>query len=1338
MLNLTPEIFEAFQNKLKTGNRRGVHLNAIPGNSRYKLDLAQLSEIHKSLPEHFIVDLLTQKNVSFKFSIHDQIGEEDSVDSSRRTLSFEEDKEETEEVENEESPELAELSIAEKKDKNKEKLSRSLENLIFQNEVIYSEKGVNSLGFGFPILIRKDVSDGQISASPLLIWSLNIKPTNEMNTWEISRAEDDPIYLNEVLINHLQSDSGVILDQLSEEMLSDGKIDKPELFNICETILSQLKVTQNLDFIMNNYAEIPAIKTKAVYETLLPKKGDAFIIKSGIFSIFEVQKQNIINDYEVLKSNFKPLEDLAKLPFQSITSIETDPSQQGILESLKSQNKILIQGPPGTGKSQTLTAVLVNALENKQKTIVVCEKQTALEVLYNALHKMGYARYCTMIKDSISDRKLVVNSVRNLIDPADFKKPMQLYSAQSLNDQIAEITGHQTNVNTVHHLLNTELLPEKNWSEIVGNLLEFKDSTETLDLQDSIFSFSKEEFTEIETLLNAGEAIYRDYEPFIESSFLNTEKLIQENFHSSLQNLDQSFEGYQKSWEEVQQLIREFQPVYIEKKKQEFGQNLQKLTSLINETEIITSTLNSNSEEFLPEVTEGFFYKLGALFSSTKKRKIQNQKRLTEISSSIKEISLNPLFPTIEISGNLWNNKNEILNYRQKTESAQTEFTSNIEVNYESLDFLNLFDPVISGRETETISQKIQNLKKSILNDRWIRNTDFGNTYSQTKEWLNNLFSTYSEIRNHPSNPLLAEYNWFSFHHNLSTFQKDLLEKLYPLQNWKSSFLSAYFSLLLKYHSDDKLNFNEQQYAEIIKKLKIFGFTQKSFIEQFWNTAQQEAVKTFEKNNKDITVANLYNKRSSINHTRLTLRQIAQKDTDLFTTFFPIILTTPDVCSNLFQNKNFYFDNVVFDEASQLKLEDNLPALLKGKNIIISGDEHQMPPSNYFSKVFEGSVDDEYELEGENEIITYKNAMLNIESLLDFAMENNFEKNHLDFHYRSRHPYLIDFSNHAFYNSRLKPLPTQTQNKPIEFFQVDGIFDDHINTEEAEKVLEILATIEPDKDGKYPSVGIATFNITQRNYIKRKIVHQINLPENELFKEKIQGLEEAGLFIKNLENIQGDERDIIIISTTYGRKPSGKFVQSFGPVNHSKGYKLLNVIITRAKEKIYICNSIPEEFFMNYKEALEQEGANNRKAVFYGYLAYCKAVSDQNETQRNEILNVLDIYGHKVSTEKDAETTSFINQIEEHLKEKFPELKISKNHHFGGYILDLLIEKADHRSIIVECMSKEKYDSELGYLEDLHKAKILQNSGFQYVRIWSQNCWQNLDSEMQKIVKKLG
>lgn len=1332
MQNLNPEIFQAFQNKLKTGNRRGVHLNAIPGSSRYKFDLARLSEIHKSLPERFIIDLLTQKNVNFKFSIHDKILDQQSDTSAKDSIYlFNDEKEEEPEKNTEKSvpkDKIREIAL--------EKLSTSLENLIFQNDVIQSEKGINSLGFGFPILIRKDM-DGQVSASPILIWSVTIKPVNELNTWEISRTEDDPIYVNEVLINHLQSDSGITLEQIPEEMLADGKIDKPELLKICQTLLDQLKISQNLDFILNNYEEIPAIKPKASYEDQLQNKGDAIITKSGVFSIFEVQKQNIINDYESLKTEFKPLENYVKEGFQSITSIETDPSQQGILESLKSQTKILIQGPPGTGKSQTLTAVLVNALENKQKTIVVCEKQTALEVLYNALHKLGLERYCIMIKDSASDRRQVVDSVRNTIDPADFKKPGQPYSVQSLQDQLTEILNHKTTINTIHEILNSDLFQGKNWTEIVGNLLEFRDSKENISLQDIRFSFSEDEAKEIENVLENGKNLYQEFQHFEKSSFINPEKLISENFHNSLQNLDTSFQNYEKMWDEIQGLIVDFKPVYEEKIKQDFSQNFQKLSSLINETEVITSVLSQNSEEFHPEITNGFFYKFTALFSSSKKKKIGNQKRLLEISSSIKQISLSEFFPSIELSDNLWNNKNEILNYRQKIQNIQSEFSSKLEEQFNTIDFLNVFDSSVSGKESEIIVQRIQQLKKNISNDQWIKDLTFGNTYQTFDQFLISLLDQYRSYRTHPENPLLAEYNWFSFYQPLNIFQRKLLEKLYPVNNWRSSFYSAYFPLLLTHYSDPKLNFNEKNYEEIIKQIKQYGFSQKNFIQYFWNDSQQNAVKQFEQTNKDITVANLYNKRSSINHKRLTLRQIVQRDTDLFTNFFPIILTTPDVCSNLFQGKNFYFDNVVFDEASQLKLEDNLPAMLKGKNIIIAGDEHQMPPSSYFSKVFDGIIEDEDDIEPENDVITYKNSLLNIESLLDFATESQFEKNHLDFHYRSKHPYLIDFSNHAFYNSRLKPLPTTSETQPIEFFQVDGIFDDHTNKEEAEKVLEILKNIQPLKDGNYPSVGIATFNISQRNFIKRKIVQQTNLPRNEIFKEKIQGLEAAGLFIKNLGNIQGDERDIIIVSTTYGRKSGGKFIQSFGPINHTKGYKLLNVIITRAKEKIYVCNSIPEEIFSNYKEALEQEGSNNRKAVLYAYLAYCKAVSDKNDNQRTEILNTLDQFGHVNRSAENKDSNIFIDGIYNRLQQNYPNVKMSKNHHFGGYEFDILIEKNDGGQIVVETMSKEKYSGNLGYLEDLHKEKIVRNAGLEYIRIWSQNCWQNLDAELQKINKKI-
>lgn len=129
-----------------------------------------------------------------------------------------------------------------------------------------------------------------------------------------------------------------------------------------------------------------------------------------------------------------------------------------------------------------MTAVLLNALENKQKTIVVCEKQTALEVLYNALQKLGLERYCIMIKDASSDRKTVVDSVRNTIDSADFKKLIQPYSEQSLQNQLTEIAQHKDDINAVHELLNSELLPNQDWTDIVGNLLSYRDSKEPVDL----------------------------------------------------------------------------------------------------------------------------------------------------------------------------------------------------------------------------------------------------------------------------------------------------------------------------------------------------------------------------------------------------------------------------------------------------------------------------------------------------------------------------------------------------------------------------------------------------------------------------------------------------------------------------------------------------------------------------------------------------------------------------------------------------------------------------------------------------------------------------------------
>lgn len=1339
MTNLTPEIFEAFQSKLKLGNRRGVHLNAVPANSRYKFDLARFSEIYKSLPERFVLDLLTMRNVNFTFSIHDKGTNQNDFFPKAESIEKKEDSiylndRYDDDIVEEKEPEPSEID--EEKEQILKRIATGFENLIFQNEVIQSEKGVNSLGFGFPLLVRKDMNDGQITVAPILIWSVKIKPSTQMNTWEISRVEDDPIYLNEVLVNHLQSDSGVALSPISPEMLDDGKIDKPELFSICNGILEQLKVSQDLDFILNNYAPILPVKTKATYEKMLPKRGDVFIEKSGIFSLFEVQKQNIINDYESLKKDYKPFQEINRIDFQSITAIETDPSQQNVLESLKTKSKILIQGPPGTGKSQTLTALLINALENKQKTIVVCEKQTALEVLYNALEKHELGKYCIMIKDSSSDRKIVIDSVRNTIDSTDFKKSVDVYPQSVLTEQLNGIHLSKNQINAIHNKLNQRLVSEKNWQEIVGSVLEFQSDREDLNLSLFPFSFENKEFEDISEILEKGDFLYEKFRPYYQNYFLNPKKVTDFDFYSLQQNINESFGKYKSEFAEIQKLTELYEPFYFSQRKEEFAHQLEEMNQLLNRTEVVTATIDQKSDVYNTSKTNGFFYRISSWFSSEKKNTLKIQKELQEIGQKIKSISLHSNFYQIDISSDLWKNKLECQNYREKIEQAKTEFSDKVEKDFQQVDLLAVFQKNYSNSDLEKIVQSTKNLKNTIQSNAWTNKTNFGGTFTDFKNGIQALFLQFDSYNSDLNNLLLIEYNWFSFYNSTNDFQKRCLEVLYPIQNWKNSFLYSYYNLLLQKNADKTLDFDSIHYESVLKKILYFSTSQKNFIQSYWNSDQREKVKNFETQNKDYTVANLYNKRRSANFNRLPLRQIAMKDIDLFTSFFPIIFTTPDVCCNLFEGKNFYFDNVVFDEASQLKLEDNLPALLKGKNIIIAGDEHQMPPSNYFSKVFDGNIEDEDDMENEDELILSKNAILNIESLLDFALEYNFDKNHLDFHYRSKHPYLIDFSNHAFYNSRLRPLPSLSKKKPIEFIEVNGIFHEHINEEEAEKVLEILENIQPKSDGTYPSVGIATFNITQRNFIRRKIIHKQTNPENSDFNEKIMALEEAGFFIKNLENIQGDERDIIIISTTYGKKKDGRFIQSFGPINHSKGYKLLNVIITRAKEKIYVCNSIPKEFYSNYKEASQQEGANNRRAVFYAYLSYCKAVSEENESVRTEILNELDKFGYKYFSEENSDKNKFKEQFFKALQNEISEAKIYKDYHFGGYTLDVFVEKGG-KLYAFECLSKEKYQGDLAYLEDIHKEKILKKFGFEYIRIWSKDWWQNANREAKSWANKI-
>ncbi len=1320
-MQLTGKLLSELQRRLKIGNRRGVHLNAIPANSRYKFDLNRLSYLDKKLPNNFIKSLLTEQPLKFRISWKDNVQDLNSL--------FEEDQ--TQLV----------------------RITKAFENLINQTEAIESEKGINTFGFGFPILIRRDHADNKLTVAPILIWSLKIKRTKEFNTWEINRNEDDPIYLNEVLINHLQNDANIEITQIPSEMLDDGLITKDELIEVCVNLIKAINTSVPTDIIevfKNKLENINSIGDKNHYENLPLNSTNAFIDFGGLFSIFEVQKQNIINEYDnlmELEGLSIDLEDMEGHTFQPISSVETDPSQQSILHSLEATRNILIQGPPGTGKSQTLTAVLVNALENHKKTIVVCEKRTALEVLHKALIEKGLNYHCVLIRDIVKDRKTVVDSVRDRVDNSAYKRYRYTFSKETLDNLIKKSKELINSINSKHKKLDEKLIGDKSWTDIVGTLLaELKGSEEdvSLNLDKDHFNYSSQELSDTLALIQKGQVLYSVYKSLEASSFINQNKLTGDNPYIIEQSINDSFDYYLKKVTLIKELEEEYKKEYFKIRESELDVQINGVNDILNK---INSIVNDNNDklDFLNEQkTKRVIYKLESLFSKSKNIVLNDQRHIRNLFVKLKNhFTKCGDLTGIELSKSIKGNIENIIEFKKLVEGLLSGFRSKLEEEYGEINLLNFTNQEYQTNKLSELQSQVNELSQRINSESWSK---ININTTSLFEFISNVVALIGEKIKYftgKTDLFSIEFKWFQYYNKLTEENKKLISELKAKADWRKALLIHYLNSMLVNSADVDLPTNDNEHIELNGALNGIEKEQLKYIREFWFSKQIDATREFEQKNVNLSVENLYNKRSSNRYKRLSLRQIVQYDPALFSTFFPVIFTSPDVCCNLFKGMNGYFDIVMFDEASQLRLEDNLPAILKGKQIIIAGDEHQMPPSNYFSKVLEGSIEDEDELEEENEIILDKdNMLLSCESLLDFGAELNFEKRHLDFHYRSRHPYLIEFSNYAFYNQRLKPLPNNFDYTPIKYIQVNGTFSEHTNEAEAETVLSIIENnINRLPNGEYPTVGVATFNITQRNLIKRKILERQRFSKYEEFNAKISELEENGMFIKNLENIQGDERDVIILSTTYGIGKDGKFAHRFGPINHSKGYKLLNVIITRAKYKIYVCSSVPEQVFMNYKDYLVTEGSNNKRAVLYAYLAYCKAVSERNSDMRLSVLAAL-----SENTSKGANfnlgslgqlESPFEEEVYQALADALGEEKLIPQLQFAGFRIDIVYDPKTKGipKVAIECDGAKYHSSREAYLYDRHRQKILESHGFIFHRIWSTNWWRNPKREALKLIE---
>lgn len=417
----------------------------------------------------------------------------------------------------------------------------------------------------------------------------------------------------------------------------------------------------------------------------------------------------------------------------------------------------------------------------------------------------------------------------------------------------------------------------------------------------------------------------------------------------------------------------------------------------------------------------------------------------------------------------------------------------------------------------------------------------------------------------------------------------------------------------------------------------------------------------------------------------------------------PCWMMSPLAVAQYVKKGAVHFDLCLIDEASQMPPEAAIGALLRSKQIVVVGDTNQLPPSNFFKKTFEDT-----EVEEDDTVID--------ESILEMAKGTYRPSRRLRWHYRSRHSGLIQFSNRMVYQDNLVVFPSATESLTrmgVEFRATKGLYKSGTNPKEARAVVEAALDFMRHDSGR--SLGIVTLNQAQQALIREEFEYALSNDNHAAsYVEKWQ-IERDGLeyfFIKNLENVQGDERDVIFISTVYGPETEGgKVMQRFGPINGLAGKRRLNVLFSRAKEKIITFSS------MDASDVVAEESGNPGAYMLKRWLEYSAT-------------GVLEA-GVFTNREADSEFEIFVmDQIRAMGCEPVPQVGVA------GYFIDIGVRHPHwpHGFILgVECDGASYHSAKSARDRDRLRQEVLEGLGWRLHRIWSTDWFNNSRDEAERL-----
>lgn len=1164
--------------------------------------------------------------------------------------------------------------------KIKQQLNR-LHRLSLENK---NGKSSHPLYLAYPFLQFTNKENEAIK-SPLLFFEFELKiNAKQVNAWIISI--NTQVNINEALVSYISQQHQL---QLSIEELSNFDIK-----DVLKTVLSNLNFNK-VPF-TENYI-LDTLNKPIQFFDPNSSKNEIDLIPSGMLGVFKGPNQFSIDDINYYIDQYDHLKAKNNLTHGSLNIYPShilDPSQYDILEMQNNptNDKILIQGPPGTGKSTVIKDVIIQNLLHKKTTVVVSDKSNALNVIEQQLKEAGYDDLIAKINNHGTDRNKVVKKARLKFDQIAQK------SHPGVNDSIF----NQYNIDREilkkqYKHQNRKFNKEGNIIDLIDQFLRIQSRLKNIAIPNINFELNQDNFELIYRIIEECIEIYPKSDPSIyyDMQLIFFEDLIIKNNYDKLYPLIASLKSdIALCQAKVESIIEK----YIIIKKNDITTEKQNISKLLEGAKQLVDLEKANkSSKYNSLKSDGRLKKLFAnKFELEKKNKfkIKIDRLLQKGKHLLEKETKEPksILEAIKVIDELERKWNE--HFIEELQKA-SDFIYNLDLSKSH--FYHIQEEINSAINPTT------SLLNSIFKDVKLDRSTANKLNLSLKDYIYKTDAT-----SFTEQEIKASISWMNFYtqipDSIQVLIKKLLENRSDLALEKFKFIYLSQSIKAQFNGDEiKNDLSLKRTKEVIDSLQI-NINRK--VNNYYNDLLKLSLKNYNNKHND-NVKHLYNIRSNSNNSQNHLRMIIKKEKELFKSSFPVVLISSSELANLFPHFYQYFDTLIIDESTRSSFENNISNFLKSKQIIISGDEQQMPPKTLYKN---------------DQTDIFSSQSQTYDSVFQFAEEHQFKAINLNYHYRSKHRDLFRFSNKAFYHNLINLLPNR-KTEAISFFQVDGMFHEHLNKRETEKIIDWLINLEYSKQ----SIGIYTLNLKQKEFIESAISEKVD--KNEVFRNKYFNWIKNGFSVMNLENIQGEEKDIVILSLCYGNTIKHQFTANFGFLSSYQGYKYLNVLITRAKEQLVIFNSIRANFYQKWPKE-----TNYNHKMFFAFIDYAQACSSKDE---NKVQNILD----HVNTIDQSKPAIRFEQKHNYISERIKQVLINDfnissnikiNSYLGDFAIDILVPEL--KLIILNDLDKNPINN---FITDLYKKEQLASFGYHVIYTWSPMWFQNEQFAIEQLKEKL-